>query len=43
MGEHISDVDCAAFGILTQVRYCTPDDCPGKQLLAGMIRVQTIC
>ena len=32
-GENVTEVDCFAFGILCQIRYQTPDDCPGKQLL----------
>ncbi|XP_052761428.1 failed axon connections homolog [Mya arenaria] len=35
MGDRICDVDCAAFGILSQVRWCTPSACPGAALLQG--------
>lgn len=35
MGDKISEVDCAAFGVLSQVRWCTPDKCPGHRLLTG--------
>ncbi|XP_053382138.1 failed axon connections homolog [Mercenaria mercenaria] len=35
MGDTISEVDCAAFGILSQVRWCSPAECPGYQLLTG--------
>lgn len=35
MGDRVSDVDCAAFGVLSQVRWCTPPACPGTQLLQG--------
>ncbi|XP_060554968.1 failed axon connections homolog isoform X2 [Ruditapes philippinarum] len=35
MGDIISEVDCAAFGILSQIRWCTPKSCPGYQLLTG--------
>ena len=34
-GDFPTEVDCAAFGILVQVRWGTPDTCPGKQLLIG--------
>ncbi|XP_045182296.2 failed axon connections homolog [Mercenaria mercenaria] len=33
MGEKMAVVDCAAFGILSQVRWCTPSSCPGTRLL----------
>ncbi|XP_052763873.1 failed axon connections homolog [Mya arenaria] len=35
MGDRICDVDCAAFGILSQIRWCTPSACPGNALLQG--------
>lgn len=33
MGDKISVVDCAAFGILSQIRWATPSKCPGTSLL----------
>ena len=43
MGDQPSEVDCAAFGQLSQILYQTPDSCPGKVLLKGMyISVQVI-
>ncbi|KAH3710597.1 failed axon connections homolog [Dreissena polymorpha] len=33
MGDRISDVDCAAFGVLSQVRWGTPTTCPGASML----------
>ncbi|KAL4219360.1 hypothetical protein ACF0H5_021940 [Mactra antiquata] len=33
MGDKISVVDCAAFGILSQVRWATPDKCIGRKCL----------
>ncbi|XP_052762324.1 failed axon connections homolog [Mya arenaria] len=35
MGDRICDVDCAAFGILSQVCWCTPSACPGVAMLQG--------
>ena len=34
-GKEPTEVDCAVFGILSQVRWQTPDRCPGKQVLTG--------
>lgn len=33
MGETITETDCAAFGIISQIRWCTPENCPGHKLL----------
>lgn len=33
MGDQPAEVDCAAFGILSQIRWHTPDSCPGSTLL----------
>ncbi|XP_060592796.1 failed axon connections homolog [Ruditapes philippinarum] len=33
MGDKMAVVDCAAFGILSQIRWCTPSKCPGTKLL----------
>ncbi|WAR17677.1 hypothetical protein MAR_032271 [Mya arenaria] len=33
MGDRIGDVDCAAFGILSQVRWCTPSAVSGAAML----------
>lgn len=35
MGQRISNVDCAAFGILGQVMWGTPKECPGNALLVS--------
>ncbi|XP_060585323.1 failed axon connections homolog [Ruditapes philippinarum] len=35
MGDKITETDCAAFGILSQIRWCTPESCPGRQLLTS--------
>lgn len=35
MGDQITEVDCTAFAILSQVRWCSPKTCPGHQLLTG--------
>ena len=37
MGDQPAEVDCAAFGQLVQLLYHTPDSCPGKVLLKGMV------
>lgn len=42
MGSRITNVDCAAFGILAQVRWATPDQCPGKTLLISKLIVLLI-
>ncbi|XP_060585324.1 failed axon connections homolog isoform X1 [Ruditapes philippinarum] len=36
MGDKITETDCAAFGILSQIRWCTPESCPGRQLLTSL-------
>ena len=36
MGNNITEADCAAFGILSQIRWCTPDCCQGHQLLKSL-------
>ena len=35
MGEQPTELDCAAFGQLAQIRWHTPDSCPGKTLMKG--------
>ncbi|XP_053381762.1 uncharacterized protein LOC123540858 [Mercenaria mercenaria] len=35
MGDKITETDCAAFGVLSQIRWCTPESCPGHQLLTS--------
>lgn len=35
MGNHISEVDCIAFSIISQIRWCWPKESPGHQLLTG--------
>ncbi|XP_053385457.1 failed axon connections homolog [Mercenaria mercenaria] len=35
MGDKITETDCAAFGVLSQIRWCTPESCPGHQLLTN--------
>ena len=37
MGDRISTVDCAAFGILSQIRWHTPLSCKGRQLFEGKL------
>ena len=36
MGDKPTELDCAAFGQLAQIRWATPDSCPGKSLMKGI-------
>ena len=35
MGDTPTEVDCAAFGQLAQIKWATPDSCPGKMMMKG--------
>lgn len=35
MGDKVTETDCAAFGVLSQIRWCTPESDPGHQLLTS--------
>ena len=39
MGDQPTELDCAAFGILSQIRWNCPDACPGKTLINGRLIV----
>ena len=39
MGDQPTELDCAAFGILSQIRWNCPDACPGKTLINGTLFV----
>ena len=39
MGDQPTELDCAAFGILSQIRWNCPDACPGKTLINGTLVV----
>ena len=38
MGDMPTELDCAAFGQLAQIRWATPDTCPGKTLMKGKLK-----
>ena len=41
MGDMPTELDCAAFGQLAQIRWATPDSCPGKTLMKGKLKHNT--
>lgn len=38
MGDQPTELDCAAFGQLSQIRWHTPDTCPGKTLMKEKLK-----